>query len=256
MSAPLDLVDGRHWDCVDFVSDLHLQASQPAIWQAFLQVLQHTPAQAMFVLGDLFEVWVGDDALDDVAAVFERQCLQALAHHSQHLKLFWLPGNRDFLTGERFASTAHLQTLHDPCTLLLNAETCVLSHGDALCLADTDYMAFRAQVRSPGWQQTFLSQPLSQRLQLAQHMRLQSRQLQQQRGIHADADAQLARDWLQQASATRLIHGHTHRPADHDLGQGLQRIVLSDWSESNGLLRGEVLRWQSDGWQRISAKTP
>jgi UDP-2,3-diacylglucosamine hydrolase len=255
MSATLNLVDGRHWSCVDFVSDLHLQASQPELAQAFFSMLQHTPAQAVFVLGDLFEVWVGDDALDDASAVFERQCLQALAQHAQHLKLFWLPGNRDFLTGDRFASAAHLQVLHDPCTLQLTGETCVLSHGDALCLQDSDYMAFRTQVRSTSWQQAFLSQPLAQRLKLAQQMREQSRQHQQQQMTHADADADMARKWLDLAGATHLIHGHTHRPANHDLGQGLRRSVLSDWSETDGVLRGEVLRWQS-GWQRVSAETP
>jgi UDP-2,3-diacylglucosamine hydrolase len=133
----------------------------------------------------------------------------------------------------------------------------VLSHGDALCSDDEAYMVFRAQVRSASWQQSFLSQALSQRLQLAQHMRSQSRQHQQQRVTHADADADMAKAWLTQAGATHLIHGHTHRPADHDLGHGCKRSVLSDWACTDDGVRGQVLRWQSStGWQRISARTP
>ncbi len=255
MSAPLKLLDGRHWDCVDVVSDLHLQVSTPALVQAFFQLLQSTPAQAVLVLGDLFEVWVGDDVLDDPSASFERQCVQTLGLHAQRLSLFWLPGNRDFLTGSRFAQEALMQVLDDPCTLLLSDQSCVLSHGDALCTDDTEYMVFRQQVRSSQWQQTFLAQPLAERLQLAQQMREQSRQHQQQRVTHADANADLTRLWLKQAQASHLIHGHTHRPADHDLGEGLQRSVLSDWSESDGVCRAEVLRWRSGGWQRVSAKT-
>ena len=114
-------LDGRGWTCIDFVSDLHLQASEPETWSVFNQYLRSTPAQALFILGDLFEVWIGDDVLDAPDA-WEQQCVQALANASQRLKLFWIPGNRDFLTGEHFAHRAGCVTLNDPCRLTLDTE--------------------------------------------------------------------------------------------------------------------------------------
>ena len=120
-------VDGRHWHCLDVVSDLHLQASEPATWQAFEQYLKSTPAQALFILGDLFEVWIGDDVLDHPLGAWEQGCVAALAKAAERLELFWIPGNRDFLTGDAFASRCAVVRLDDPCQLLLPSETCLLS---------------------------------------------------------------------------------------------------------------------------------
>ncbi len=253
-SMPLpSSVDGRQWACIDLVSDLHLQAGEPATWLAFERHLQNTPVQALFVLGNLFEVWVGDDILHDPLGAWEQQCVEVLAQTARRLHLFWIPGNRDFLTGHAFAEAAGMVTLADPCRLQLAHETCLLSHGDAMCLQDHDYLAFRRQVRAPSWQEAFLARPLAQRLSLARDMRVQSQARQQTMSVGADVDGSAARQALMNAAATRLIHGHTHRPADHDLGQGLTRTVLSDWCLDARPPRAQVLRWQQ-GWQRINAE--
>ena len=247
-------VDGRHWHCLDVVSDLHLQASEPATWRAFEQYLKSTPAQALFILGDLFEVWIGDDVLDHPLGAWEQGCVAALAKAAERLELFWIPGNRDFLTGDAFASRCGAVRLDDPCQLLLPSETCLLSHGDALCLQDRDYMAFRAQVRTLAWAQEFLARPLPERQSLARAMREQSKMAQKAKSAWSDVDDETARAWLQQKGATHLIHGHTHQPAEHDLGSGWTRSVLSDWSVEAVPPRAQVLRWQQ-GWQRLNVKT-
>jgi UDP-2,3-diacylglucosamine hydrolase len=255
----LSIIDGQDWSCVDFISDLHLQVSEPATWQALDVYLQHTPAQALFVLGDLFEVWVGDDVLDDPAGDFERGVCAALACAAKRLPVFWLAGNRDFLTGPGFAQASGAQVLADPCVLRLNGQNCLLSHGDALCLADHDYMTFRQHVRQHAWQQAFLSRPLAERQALAREMRQQSQSKQRSLSTYADVDDAQARQWLRDTGAQRLIHGHTHRPADHELGDGLTRMVLSDWCADDHPPRAQVLRWSCDphsissgGWQRLS----
>jgi UDP-2,3-diacylglucosamine hydrolase len=254
-TAPLThWVDGRNWTCVDFVSDLHLHAEEPATWRAFQHHLQHTPAQALFILGDLFEVWVGDDVLQAPGAFFERECVEALAQTSQRLALYWMVGNRDFLTGQAFLQAAGMQPLQDPCTLVLQDETCLLGHGDAWCLQDHKYQQFRALVRSQAWQTGFLKQPLSSRLDQAQAMRTESQAHQAAQTVWADVDTEAARAALTQAGASRLIHGHTHRPADHVLAPGLVRTVLSDWCATASPPRTQVLRWQQ-GWQRFNAET-
>ena len=253
------VIDGLGWTCVDIVSDLHLQASEPATWRAFSSYLQHTPAQALLVLGDLFEVWVGDDVLQDPSGAFEQQVVTALGHAAQRLRLFWLSGNRDFLTGPAFAQASGAQVLPDPCVLRLPGQDCLLTHGDALCLADHAYMAFRQQVRSPAWQRAFLERPLSERQALARQMREQSQTRQQRLSGPVDVDPDAACQWLLNSPARRMIHGHTHRPNEHDLGGGLSRIVLSDWCANASPPRAQVLRWEAafsdgphGGWRRLS----
>lgn len=248
-------LDGRGWSCVDFVSDLHLQASEAETWQVFERHLKSTPAQALFILGDLFEVWVGDDILDVPEGAWEQQCIQGLAAASKRLKLYWMPGNRDFLTGAHFAHLAGCVTLSDPCRLTLSTETCLLSHGDALCLQDHDYMAFREQVRTQAWKSGFLARPLAERQELARAMRAKSISAQQSKTVWSDVDDAAALKWLKQADAARMIHGHTHQPADHPLGSHHTRTVLSDWCAGASIPRCEILRWQGN-WSRINAKTP
>ena len=149
------------WRTVDLISDLHLQAGEPATFEAWRGYMQSTPADAVFILGDLFEVWIGDDA----AALpgFEAQCADVLRDAAQHRPVFFMHGNRDFLLGTRFAADCNITLLADPTVLSLHGERWLLSHGDELCLEDRDYLAFRAQVRTPGWQQAFLARPLDER---------------------------------------------------------------------------------------------
>ena len=148
-----------------------------------------------------------------------------------------------------------MQGLSDPTSLDFQGQRWLLSHGDALCLDDTDYQRFRAQVRSADWQQAFLSRPLAEREAVARDLRERSEARKQSMAhdpeLWADVDAAAAREWLQRAGAPTLIHGHTHRPAEHDLGNGLRRVVLSDWDANARPPRLEVLRLTAGGLQRL-----
>lgn len=253
-----------HWQAVDCISDLHLQAGEPATfdaWRAWLSRPVGERADALLILGDLFEVWVGDDALqgDGPDAAFWRQCALALHEHARTTPTYFMAGNRDFLLGPSGLQACGMQTLDDPTVLDFAGQRWLLSHGDELCLADTDYQRFRAQVRSPGWQRTFLAQPLGQREATARDLRRQSEARKQASGgdpsLWADVDTAAARRWLQAAGAATLIHGHTHQPAEHDLGDGLRRVVLSDWDLAAPTPRAQVLRIGAQGLQRMPLKT-
>ena len=242
------------WYTVDFISDLHLNAGEPATFAAWQHYLQTTPADAVFMLGDLFEVWVGDDVLEATpnGASFEQRCAQTLHQAADRLALFFMHGNRDFLVGPGLMARSCATLLADPAVLTFGGQRWLLSHGDALCLDDTDYLKFRQQVRSPAWQAAFLSQPLAERQAIARHMRAQSQARQQTAADYADVDSAAARQWLQAAGAATLIHGHTHKPALHDLGGGLSRAVLSDWDAGATTPRADALRLSASGLQRIA----
>ncbi|MBS0344263.1 MAG: UDP-2,3-diacylglucosamine diphosphatase, partial [Proteobacteria bacterium] len=237
----------------DLISDLHLQADRPATVEAWRGYLQTTPADALFILGDLFEVWVGDDA----AALpgFEARCADLLREASARRPIYFMHGNRDFLLGQDFAARANIQLLDDPTVLVFMGQRWLLSHGDALCLEDTEYLRFREQVRSPAWQQAVLAQPLEQRRALARSVRAQSEARQREPDmVWADVDGPAAAQWLARAGARTLIHGHTHRPAVHELGQGLQRIVLSDWDADAHPPRAQVLCLSAAGAKRVDLR--
>jgi UDP-2,3-diacylglucosamine hydrolase len=244
ISAPLpqELRAPADWQTVDLIADLHLQESEPETLQAWLNYLHRTPAQAVFMLGDLFEVWVGDDAALEEADSFEGRCGQAMRAVSQQRALFFMAGNRDFLLGARYAEASGLQLLADPTVLVLGQERILLSHGDALCLDDVRYMQFRAMVRNPAWQQGMLAKPLAERKALARQMREQSQANQRRVETYVDLHAQATQAWMDAAQSRLMIHGHTHQPADHQLADGRQRIVLSDWDARAQPPRLEVLR--------------
>jgi len=253
MTAFAELVAPAGWRTVDLISDLHLQASEPATFDAWQGYLQTTPADAIFILGDLFEVWVGDDAAAEPG--FEAQCAEVLRAAAQHRPVFFMHGNRDFLVGAAFAARCGLQLLDDPTVLVLHDRRWLLSHGDVLCLEDTEYLQFRAQVRAPSWQSAFLARPLAERRALARSMRTQSEDRKRSPGmVWADVDADAARAWLRQAGATTLVHGHTHRPGKHALGDGLERIVLSDWDVTAHPARAQLLCLSSAGAQRVDLR--
>ncbi|XAH22202.1 UDP-2,3-diacylglucosamine diphosphatase [Xylophilus sp. GW821-FHT01B05] len=237
------------WRTVDVVSDLHLHEGDAATFDAFARYLAQTPADAVFLLGDVFEVWIGDDAA--VPGSFEARCAYLLRAASSRCALFFQHGNRDFLVGAGFLAQAGMQLLADPTVLALHGRRWLLSHGDALCLADVDYLRFRAEVRTAAWQQAFLARPLAERRAIARGLRSESEARKQSGAEYADADTDAARAWLQAAGASTLIHGHTHRPADHDLGQGLARVVLSDWDLQAVPPRAEALRLSANGALRI-----
>lgn len=246
-----ELVAPSHWRTVDFLSDLHLQASEPDTLAAWHHYLQTTPADALFILGDLFEVWVGDDALDDPGS-FESQACALLQAASRQRALFFLHGNRDFLIGPGFARHTGATLLHDPTVLVWQGQRLLLSHGDALCLDDVDYQRFRVQARSVQWQEHFLAQPLAQRRAQARGIRAESEARKQSGAVYADVDGPAAIAWLQAARATTLVHGHTHRPAEHPLAPDVRRVVLSDWDAAAQPPRADVLRLTPQGLERVA----
>ena len=241
------------WCVVEFISDLHLNASEPATMQAWQRYMQCTRADAVFVLGDLFDVWVGDDVLWDTPgqaldapASFEQTCAQVMRTASQRLALFVMHGNRDFLIGNEFAKACGASLIADPLLLVFADARYLLSHGDAMCLDDTDYMQFRAMVRSDAWQHDFLEQSLSQRQVIGKRLRAQSEEKKRLTGQYIDLRTDAVTAWMQANQSQTLIHGHTHRPAEHDLGDGRRRIVLSDWDARATPARTEVLQLRRD----------
>lgn len=244
-----------HWRAVDFISDVHLHSSEAATAAAWRHYLQHTRCDALFILGDLFEVWIGDDVLDGAGNAvpeqhFLQDCCAALQACARQRPVYVMRGNRDFLLGPRFFAATHTRALHDPSVLQLGAQGYLLSHGDAWCLDDQAYLRFRAQVRNPTWQDDFLRRPLAERATIAQGLRQHSEARKQAsrtgagQVTYADVDSATTRHWLQRTGARTLIHGHTHRPARHVLDAHRQRWVLSDWEAAAQPPRLEVLRLQ------------
>lgn len=243
------------WQRIDLVSDLHLGAHAPATLQAFLDYLGGSPADALLLLGDIFEVWIGDDLLGQPDSA-EAEVVAALRQTSQRMALAFLPGNRDFLVGADFACAAGCRLLPDPCLLQAGEQRLLLMHGDALCLDDGDYQAFRRQVRDPAWQAAFLARPLAERQALAAGMRGASESRKRAVGPegYGDLDRKAMLAALQAAGCATLVHGHTHRPGTENLGNGRQRWVLSDWDlePTQPRPRAEVLRLQHDGLHRLT----
>jgi len=212
-----------------FVSDVHLSDALPLTTAAFLHFLSTRAIQAerLYLLGDLFEYWAGDDDSD---APYNQDIITALrAVSDAGVALYWMAGNRDFLVGESFAHQTSAQLLSDPHELHLAGQHLLISHGDALCTDDVSYMAFRAMVRNPAWQQQFLSKPLQERKAIILGMRQASNSEQKNKSmaimdVNQNAVAQLC----EQYQGANLIHGHTHRSATHHETHGL-RYVLPDW---------------------------
>ena len=235
-----------------FVSDLHLDPARPAITALFLRFLrtEAVDADALYILGDLFEAWVGDDVGGEPAQAV-RTALKALS--ASGVPVYFQRGNRDFLAGARFAADTGATLLPDPAVVELYGEPTLLMHGDLLCTGDTAYQAFRAQVRAPAWQAQFLSQPLAAREAFAAKARAASKEHQKDVGSGGamdaitDVEADTVAATLARYGVRRLIHGHTHRPAVHALeagGRAARRIVLGDWYE-----QGSVLRVDADGME-------
>lgn len=239
------------WRTIDVLADLHLDEAHPATFEAWARHLRHTTADAVIILGDLFEAWVGDDARHDGLG---RRALAVLREARGRIGLGLMVGNRDFLIGPALLGEAGVIGLDDPTVLVAHGRRVLLSHGDALCLDDVDYQRFRAQVRSAAWREAFLARPLAERQAVAAQMRAASR-ARQATGTPetwADVDAAAASRWLAAAGAGLLIHGHTHRPGEHLL-EGGRRVVLSDWDcDGPGPARAEVLRLDAAGLHRLA----
>nr|WP_315486718.1 UDP-2,3-diacylglucosamine diphosphatase [uncultured Undibacterium sp.] len=231
-----------------FVSDVHLSDSLPHTTEAFLQFLktQAIHAERLYLLGDLFEYWAGDD---DSETPYNHSIIAALRSVSDAgVRLYWMAGNRDFLVGEEFAHQTAAQLLDDPHELQLAGRHLLISHGDALCTDDVSYMAFRSMVRAPAWQQQFLSKPLSERKAIIQGMRQASNSEQKSKSMAImDVNQHAVTQLCQQYPSASLIHGHTHRTAMHSEAHGL-RYVLPDWDCDHAAKpRGGYLRLEVDG---------
>lgn len=222
-----------------FIADLHLDPGRPAAMRAFCHFVEtRVPAAAaLFILGDLFEAWIGDDARPDKDPV--APALAALG--AQGLPVYFMPGNRDFLVGPAFCRAAGITMLTEPTLIEIDGERVLLEHGDALCTDDTAYQAFRSQVRNPDWQAAFLAQPVAERLEQARALRQRSGEAMAGKSAAImDVNAEAVRERLQAWGVGTLIHGHTHRPAIHRLDSGDghgRRIVLGDWFEQGSVLR-------------------
>lgn len=233
-----------------FISDLHLSPRSPGATRLFLRFLagRARPASELFILGDLFEAWIGDDDIDDAYNADIVAALRAASDAGLHISL--QHGNRDFLIGQDFAAASGVRLINDPYILSTPAWQFVLSHGDALCLDDAAYMAFRAQVRDPQWQAALLAKPLAERRAIAAHMREVSESSQRgKENPYTDLQAAAIDDFLREHGYATFIHGHTHQPATHDHivdGIHVERWVLADWHED----RGECLVWDGDALSR------
>jgi len=225
---------------VIFISDLHLCSWRPEINRIFFDFLigPARQAEALYILGDLFEYWAGDDDKDDP---FNASVIDALANFSgRGPALYLMHGNRDFLLGKDFASACNAQLLAEPFVLELYKKRTLLMHGDTLCTDDRDYQQFRSEVRSRSWQARFLSQPLARRREEIEALRGASESEKQRKAPEImDVNREAVEAVLRENDYPRLIHGHTHRPARHEHlvdGKLCERWVLADWYHSGAYL--------------------
>ena len=229
-----------------FISDLHLDPARPDITTQALEFLdtETRDAEALYILGDLFEAWVGDDDPEPEKA----RVIEALKRLSDGgLPCYFMHGNRDFLVGEGFAAASGCTLLPDPTVVELYGQRVLLMHGDTLCTGDREYQAFRQMVRNPQWQQAMLARPLAERLAIARQLRETSAASmagKTEEIMDVEQDAVVAA--MRAHDVTLLVHGHTHRPAVHRFeidGHEATRIVLGDW-----YTQGSVLSWDADGF--------
>jgi UDP-2,3-diacylglucosamine hydrolase len=223
-----------------FISDLHLDTSRPGITRLFLEFLENeaSKADALYILGDLFEAWIGDDASDAVGDAVA----DALARlHERGVPCFYIHGNRDFLLGDVYARRARMMLLPDPTVVEIDGQDVLLMHGDTLCTDDVPYQAFRKQTHAAAWQREFLSRSITGRRAFAEQARTESkRYMKSIADAITDVNVEAVSMTLRLHATRRLIHGHTHRPARHAYtldGSLTERIVLGDWYEQGSVLK-------------------
>jgi UDP-2,3-diacylglucosamine hydrolase len=230
-----------------FISDLHLDAEHPEISRQFLSFLEGPAAQAeaLYILGDLFEVWIGDD---DPEPEKRRIVAGLRSLTEQGVPCYVMHGNRDFLLGERFCRETGCRLLEDPAIIELHGARVLTMHGDALCTDDHSYQNLRAMVRDQGWQKMFLALSPEQRRMLADQARAGSKEhIAQAMSSIMDVNPEAVQAAMRGAGVELLLHGHTHRPDVHRFeldGKPVARIVLGDWHE-----QGSVLVWDDGGFE-------
>ena len=230
-----------------FISDLHLSEATPGTISAFLDFMANeaTKTESLYILGDLFEYWAGDD---DIESAGNRRILNAIRQLSNAgVTVFWVQGNRDFLTGDTFAAESGATVLPDLHTIEAGGQKIALAHGDAQCLEDPDYIKFRMMVRNPQWQQQFLSLPLQQRKLTIESFRKDVKKENEVKSDNVmDVSPSAIDDVFSQTGASVFVHGHTHRPAVHEHGS-YKRHVLPDWDLDSTEKRGGWLELKADG---------
>ena len=214
-----------------FISDIHLSDKHPELTQAFYIFLKESKEACthLFILGDLFEAWIGDD--DSTPLIQEiKSALREFTTNGP--ETFFIHGNRDFLIGQTFAEETGITLLPDPYSLVINEQKIVISHGDFLCTDDVDYITFRNQVRTQEWQSDFLQKPLSEREAIAASMRDASQEATAEKSnTITDVNLDAVNSFIDEHKPDFFIHGHTHRPDIHNL-ESAKRIVLGDWGDS------------------------
>lgn len=222
-----------------FISDLHLEDSAPARsgWLNTFLAGPAADADAVYILGDLFEFWIGDDALSPTA----QQVAKALsALHTSGVSCYFMHGNRDFLLGETYAKLSGVELLPEERVIDLQGTPTLLLHGDSLCTDDVEYQALRRQVRDPAWQAGVLAMSIEERLKMAQTAREASKQHTRSASMEImDVNPGAVTDAFRRHGVSRMIHGHTHRPARHRVeldGETAERIVLADWYDHGSYL--------------------
>jgi|TARA_Y100000294_G_scaffold4973_1_gene5051 UDP-2,3-diacylglucosamine hydrolase len=224
-----------------FISDLHLTPEKPDIQDNFIQFLDSLEPQtsALYILGDLFDYWIGDDAALRLGHESIIKILSKLSDRGTDL--FFLPGNRDFLVGDHFAKESGCHLLDDPSRVMLNGTSILLTHGDLLCTDDTAHQKFRSETRNADWKNHFLELPIDQRQKFALDLRSQSKDLKQKKpSFIMDTNQNSVEEIMLDNGVHTLIHGHTHRPETHhfDLdGSPATRMVLGDWSPEASFIR-------------------
>ena len=229
-----------------FISDLHLDAERPDCTEQFLEFMrtEARAASALYILGDLFEAWIGDDDTDPAHAPI----IAALAElRRDNVPCYFMHGNRDFLIGKRFAAATGCVLLDDWHVIEMSGQRAVLTHGDLLCTDDTSYQELRKMVRDPAWQRKFLAKPLDERRAIVTDLRERSKTETAAKPAEImDVNQAAVESALRQHGVRILLHGHTHRPAVHELvadDAPATRIVLGDWHTG-----GSVLRWDETGF--------
>ena len=235
-----------------FISDLHLDETRPhttALFQSFAEDLKdNDPQTELYILGDLFESWIGDDYENELHNEV-KATLKSLT--GSGVKVFFLFGNRDFLIGEKFLSETDVELLIDPFLLKSNGKSILLTHGDQMCIDDVEYQTFRSIVRNPDWQKDFLNFPISKRLKIAGETKDASKQSKQEKSMEImDVNEEEVLRVFKQHEVNTMIHGHTHRPMIHELkidGRLCSRYVLGDWNKTSAM----VLQWSKESLELI-----
>lgn len=229
---------------IRIISDLHLQTEKPEITTGLKEFLTHLPTdcKSLFILGDLFEYWVGDDVPSSLSTQISTLLKET---HNRGVRIYFQAGNRDFLLGDAWLKASGVELLPEAFKLNLpDGKATLLMHGDQLCTDDVEYQALRKQLRDNNWQRQFLQKSPQERIQLAQALRQESQQRTAGKTHEImDVNPDTVTQCMLKAQVTRLIHGHTHRPAIHDFeldGTAMQRFVLGDWGDQGWYIQADA----------------